>query len=38
MAGKEFLESIETNFKQAIKFLNLFKSFQIKLALDLGEI
>ena len=26
MAGKEFLESIELNFKQAIKFLNINKA------------
>ena len=36
MAGKEFLESIESNFKQAIKFLNSNKS-ERALTDDLAE-
>tara|TARA_B100001094_G_scaffold315947_1_gene356561 strand:+ start:870 stop:2291 length:1422 start_codon:yes stop_codon:yes gene_type:complete len=36
MAGKEFLESIELNFKQAIKFLNIKKS-EDGLTEDLAE-
>ena len=36
MAGKEFLESIEINFKQAIKFLNSNKS-ESALTDDLAE-
>ncbi len=36
MAGKEFLESIEINFKQAIKFLNINKS-ESALTDDLAE-
>ena len=36
MAGKEFLESIEINFKQAIKFLNINKS-ESALTNDLAE-
>ena len=36
MAGKEFLESIEINFKQAIKFLKINKK-NISLNEDISE-